>query len=602
MKNILLALLITVTIQSYAQVKNTKDKQKLQIEKPTGPVPWTNLKLNNDPAKFQFAIVTDRTGGHRPGIFMDAVNKLNLLQPEFVMSVGDLIEGYTTDIPELNRQWDEFDSFVQQLEMPFFYLPGNHDITNQVMEDLWKKRLGSTYYHFVYKDVLFLMLNSEDQRQGAGRGTISEPQYNYIQQTLAKYPDVKWTLLFMHQPLWHQIDTKYWQNVENLLAKRKHTVFVGHEHRYVKTDRNNGKYFVLATTGGYSPLRGTELGEFDHVVWVTMTKKGPIIANLQLDGILDEDIVNKPQQDYIDFASSNPPFQIQPIYIKNTDFKSGTSEIKITNDEDVPMQIKFTKRFSWDLIGIFEQSEFIIPPNSVEKFKLTVKTKKNSYKNPLGIKTDIWYSFENSKKNIKIPYNYKIKPLLSYQLTKLNRQIKIDGQPDDWTNMTQKWTTNDKKLNVSFDIAYNDKMIYVAAFVDDKKIVSYGKGYTWTQDAIGIIINTKPSDKSTMSTGYGWYEDEILVPITPATDKVQSVIGRDLPKGAKIKCQASNSGYFVEMALPLSYVKERQSENWKSVRFNLYIDNLDEDEVTRYWWQPSWRGSDNIIGSGMFFK
>ncbi|MCH7944837.1 MAG: serine/threonine protein phosphatase, partial [Armatimonadetes bacterium] len=57
--------------------------------------PWTHLDLVNDPENFQFAIVTDRTGGHRAGVFPDAMRKLNLLQPEFVMSVGDPVEGYT---------------------------------------------------------------------------------------------------------------------------------------------------------------------------------------------------------------------------------------------------------------------------------------------------------------------------------------------------------------------------------------------------------------------------------------------------------------------------------------------------------------------------
>ena len=57
--------------------------------------PWSSLDLNNDPNNFQFAIVTDRTGGHRAGVFPDAIRKLNLLQPEFVISVGDLIEGGT---------------------------------------------------------------------------------------------------------------------------------------------------------------------------------------------------------------------------------------------------------------------------------------------------------------------------------------------------------------------------------------------------------------------------------------------------------------------------------------------------------------------------
>jgi hypothetical protein len=31
--------------------------------------PWTHLRLNNDPALFRFAIVSDRTGGHRAGVF-----------------------------------------------------------------------------------------------------------------------------------------------------------------------------------------------------------------------------------------------------------------------------------------------------------------------------------------------------------------------------------------------------------------------------------------------------------------------------------------------------------------------------------------------------
>ena len=30
------------------------------------------------------------------------------------------------------------------------------------MREYWEEKIGPTYYHFVYKDVLFLMLNSED--------------------------------------------------------------------------------------------------------------------------------------------------------------------------------------------------------------------------------------------------------------------------------------------------------------------------------------------------------------------------------------------------------------------------------------------------------
>ena len=52
--------------------------------------PWSHLKMNNEPNNFQFAIVSDRTGEHREGVFEDAIDRLNLLQPEFVNSCSVL--------------------------------------------------------------------------------------------------------------------------------------------------------------------------------------------------------------------------------------------------------------------------------------------------------------------------------------------------------------------------------------------------------------------------------------------------------------------------------------------------------------------------------
>ena len=126
-----------ISIEAWAQ------RGEVDISIDSAEKPYTSLEVNDDPANFQFVVVTDRTGGHRDGIFEDGVAKINLLQPELVMSVGDLIEGYTEDLGELNKQWDEFESFTARLEMPFFYVPGNHDITNAVMANLWESASGS---------------------------------------------------------------------------------------------------------------------------------------------------------------------------------------------------------------------------------------------------------------------------------------------------------------------------------------------------------------------------------------------------------------------------------------------------------------------------
>ena len=60
---------------------------------PANATPETTKPFYDAADGFRFAIVSDRTGGARPGVFERAIDELNLLRPEFVISVGDLVEG-----------------------------------------------------------------------------------------------------------------------------------------------------------------------------------------------------------------------------------------------------------------------------------------------------------------------------------------------------------------------------------------------------------------------------------------------------------------------------------------------------------------------------
>ena len=177
----------------------------------SGQRPWTSLETLDSDNRFHFAIVTDRTGGERLNVFGPAMETVNLLQPSFVVSVGDLIEGYTKDRTQLAKEWDELDSFVRKLDAPFFYTAGNHDYSNQVMADVWRERYGTSYYSFLYKNVLFVVLNSGlfDRRGVSGhsqrRGPWEEEQKQqlaWLAGTLEKHDDVRWTFLLMHRPYW----------------------------------------------------------------------------------------------------------------------------------------------------------------------------------------------------------------------------------------------------------------------------------------------------------------------------------------------------------------------------------------------------------------
>jgi predicted MPP superfamily phosphohydrolase len=89
----------------------------------------------------RFAVFADITGGEREGVFEMAVEQLNLLRPELIVNVGDLIDG-DTDRAELDRQWDSFDARADKAQARLFYTGGNHDLLNMEMRAAWEDRVG----------------------------------------------------------------------------------------------------------------------------------------------------------------------------------------------------------------------------------------------------------------------------------------------------------------------------------------------------------------------------------------------------------------------------------------------------------------------------
>ncbi|UCG75539.1 MAG: metallophosphoesterase [Gemmatimonadota bacterium] len=288
--------------------------------------PWTLEEFENNPEEFQFAIIGDRTGGANvQGTFALAIGQLNLLQPEFVINVGDIIEGYAEDPAELSAMWEEAEAMIAKLNMPFFFTRGNHDVSFPGGKEAWRERRGPNYYHFVYKDVLFMVLDSEDsprpepppeireltkvykrlqtedpeaaQRMLAefmsddaivaalGRPVeFPEDQMAWIEKTLREQADVRWTFLFMHEPCWENPSGSFKQ-IQALLGDRKHTFFAGHLHYYDYDEIDGVEHITLGPAGASWHHDGP--GNVDHLAWVTMTDEGPQIANIALKGIFD---------------------------------------------------------------------------------------------------------------------------------------------------------------------------------------------------------------------------------------------------------------------------------------------------------------------------
>jgi hypothetical protein len=292
-----------------------------------GARPWTSEDFKNDPDNFQFAVLGDRGGGASPlGTYERAMEQLNWMQPEFVMSVGDFVEGYTTVEEEMDEQWEEFEAITAKLEMPFFHVRGNHDINMPLTRKAWTERRGPQYYSFRYRDVLFIALDTEDAERPvpenmeediatynrlkkesqekamafiiewmktpeaqeafghAAKVEFPEEQRAWFKKVLAENTDVRWTFVFLHEPVWDNPSDSF-KEIDEAIQGRDYTFFAGHTHYYDYDLINGHEYITVASAGAAFVHDGP--GNVDMMTWVTMTDDGPEIAGVALKGIFD---------------------------------------------------------------------------------------------------------------------------------------------------------------------------------------------------------------------------------------------------------------------------------------------------------------------------
>ena len=101
---------------------------------------------------FTFAI----TGDPRDGldIFREQIRTNNMLSPDFVIGLGDLISGYVDQVEKIEAMWDECDSVVTGLEVPLVMVPGNHDIWDAQSQRIYERRYGPKYFSFDHNIVV----------------------------------------------------------------------------------------------------------------------------------------------------------------------------------------------------------------------------------------------------------------------------------------------------------------------------------------------------------------------------------------------------------------------------------------------------------------
>jgi hypothetical protein len=555
--------------------------------------------------------------------------KVNLLQPAFVMSVGDLIEGYTEDRAELDRQWDEFQSFVGRLQMPFFYVPGNHDMSNRAMADEWRERFGPTFYHFRYKGVLFVALNSELF------GMVHEPgtplpgpesqaqQLAWLERVLAENRDVRWTLLFLHQPLWDKKRVPAdWLRVENWLAARPHTVFAGHFHHYTSHVRNGNNYITLATTGGGSLLRGLMFGEFDHVALVTMKREGPVVANLLLDGIHDKDVRTTAMRAVV--QQLEKALSAAPIAAAQDPFRHGRARFSVHNPGTLPLEVDGRVEGGRHLRASVERIRRSVAPGETAALEFELEA---TQRLPLAALAPgrVHWTLRSSTSGgvpVEISADSLLLPERRFAIPRLRRAVQVDGVLDEWGTLplavdppvqidASELHSGPEDAAFRLAVGWDEQALYLAVdAVDDALVLS--EAGTWReQDHLAFSIDARPeparSSNGSIDAALADGTMRVLLqpnaaPVQALSDPITGLFLSSLPEGTRVVSRRSERGYTAEVAIPSAALDERAGARWRELRINVGQHDFDPGQTGHsiVWFRPDRFGPLAVPGSGTF--
>ena len=258
---------------------------------------------------FHFVVYGDRTGGVPAGlrVLEQAVRDTNLLDPDLVMTVGDLVQGYN-DTQEWLQQANEFSAIMNNLHMRWFPVAGNHDVywrgkgpaPKGQHEASYEANFGPLWYSFQHKNAGFIVLysdegDSETNEKGFSQARLqmmSDEQLAFLDKALMELKSAEHVFIFLHHPRW--IGGGYtgsnWPTVHDKLknAGNVSAVFAGHIHHMQYDGPIDGiEYFTLATTGGHLAGDIPGAGYLHHLNMVSVRKDKISVSAMPVGAVFD---------------------------------------------------------------------------------------------------------------------------------------------------------------------------------------------------------------------------------------------------------------------------------------------------------------------------
>ncbi len=220
-------------------------------------------------------------------------------QPELVAHLGDMISDAGSGI-----EWYDFQKQAKPLagRYPFYPIPGNHDVTDQSSEEIYRNQfpapINNLYYEVEFKDLLLIFLDSEITGE---HGEITGQQFDWLKNLLAqKGANFRYRVVFVHRPLFPSAEHVGDSLDGNPAARDRlhklfvssgvNLVFVAHEHIY---DRKKIGGVTYVTTGGAGAPLPDDPKAFFNFVFLAETGRGLQGYDFSIGGVLKDQFLIK---------------------------------------------------------------------------------------------------------------------------------------------------------------------------------------------------------------------------------------------------------------------------------------------------------------------